>query len=63
MDASTNANRRWAALALLCTAYFMVILDVAIVGVAAPSIKADLGFSQQGLAASAVAAELAEESA
>jgi EmrB/QacA subfamily drug resistance transporter len=27
----------------------MVILDVAIVGVAAPSIEADLGFSQQGL--------------
>lgn len=49
MSTSSNTDRRWAALALLCVAYFMVILDVAIVGVAAPSIKADLGFSQQGL--------------
>src|SRR5215216_3063621 len=37
--------RRWKALALLCTAFFMVILDSAIVVVALPSIDADLGFS------------------
>jgi EmrB/QacA subfamily drug resistance transporter len=37
--------RRWKALALLCTAFFMVILDSAIVLVALPSIDADLGFS------------------
>jgi EmrB/QacA subfamily drug resistance transporter len=37
--------RRWRALALLCTAFFMVILDSAIVVVALPSIDADLGFS------------------
>ncbi len=41
--------RRWWALALLCGAFFMVILDAAIVIVALPSIKADLGFSEQGL--------------
>ena len=38
-------SRRWKALALLCTAFFMVILDSAIVVVALPSIEADLAFS------------------
>src|SRR5919198_1321614 len=42
-------NRRWSALALIVTAQFMVILDVAIVNVALPSIKSDLGFSQTNL--------------
>ena len=37
--------RRWKALALLCMAFFMVILDSAIVIVALPSIDADLAFS------------------
>src|SRR5918994_3200393 len=37
--------RRWKALALLCTAFFMVILDSAIVLVALPSIDADLALS------------------
>src|SRR5262249_59965121 len=41
--------RRWWALALLCGAFFMVILDGTIVLVALPSIGADLGFSEQGL--------------
>ena len=41
--------RRWSALALIVTAQFMVILDVAIVNVALPSIKTDLGFSQTSL--------------
>ena len=41
--------RRWWALALLCGAFFMVILDAAIVIVALPSIEADLGFSDRGL--------------
>jgi EmrB/QacA subfamily drug resistance transporter len=41
--------RRWKALALLCGAFFMVILDAAIVIVALPSIQADLGFTEQGL--------------
>lgn len=37
--------RRWKALALLCTANFMVILDAQIVILALPSIAADLGLS------------------
>jgi MFS family permease len=41
--------RRWWALALLCGAFFMVILDAAIVTVALPSVEAELGFSAQGL--------------
>jgi EmrB/QacA subfamily drug resistance transporter len=41
--------RRWWALALLCGAFFMVILDAAIVTVALPSIENDLGFSARGL--------------
>jgi EmrB/QacA subfamily drug resistance transporter len=41
--------RRWKALALLCTAFFMVILDSAIVLVALPSIQADLAFSAGSL--------------
>jgi EmrB/QacA subfamily drug resistance transporter len=44
-----SPRRRWSALALIVTAQFMVILDVAIVNVALPSIKSDLGFSQEGL--------------
>jgi EmrB/QacA subfamily drug resistance transporter len=44
-----SSRRRWNALALIVTAQFMVILDVAIVNVALPSIKSDLGFSQTGL--------------
>jgi EmrB/QacA subfamily drug resistance transporter len=41
--------RRWWALALLCGAFFMVLLDATIVIVALPAIQADLGFSEQGL--------------
>jgi EmrB/QacA subfamily drug resistance transporter len=44
-----EGRRRWSALALIVTAQFMVILDVAIVNVALPSIKSDLGFSQASL--------------
>jgi EmrB/QacA subfamily drug resistance transporter len=44
-----SPRRRWSALALIVTAQFMVILDVAIVNVALPSIKSDLGFSQAHL--------------
>jgi EmrB/QacA subfamily drug resistance transporter len=42
-------DRRWSALALIVTAQFMVILDVAIVNVALPSIQVDLGFTQTSL--------------
>jgi len=46
---TTPDPRRWWALALLCGAFFMVILDAAIVTVALPSIQRDLGFSEQSL--------------
>jgi EmrB/QacA subfamily drug resistance transporter len=53
MDIAPTHNvpdpRRWWALALLCAAFFMVLLDGTIVLVALPSIAADLGFSEQGL--------------
>ncbi|NUR78779.1 MAG: DHA2 family efflux MFS transporter permease subunit [Thermoleophilia bacterium] len=49
MRVATSGGRRWSALALIVTAQFMVILDVAIVNVALPSIKRDLGFSQSSL--------------
>ncbi len=41
--------RRWKALALICTAVFMTVLDIAIVNVALPSIGKDLGFSRDSL--------------
>jgi EmrB/QacA subfamily drug resistance transporter len=46
---SAKHERRWSALALVVTAQFMVILDVAIVNVALPSIKTDLHFSTTNL--------------
>src|SRR6476469_3788408 len=42
-------RRKWLALALLCVVQFMVVLDIAIVNVALPSIKIDLGFAQGDL--------------
>src|SRR4051794_29528095 len=42
-------RRRWIALAVLVAAQFMVVLDVAIVNVALPTIKTDLHFSQESL--------------
>jgi EmrB/QacA subfamily drug resistance transporter len=42
-------RRRWLALALIVAAQFMVVLDVAIVNVALPSIRTDLHFSQESL--------------
>jgi EmrB/QacA subfamily drug resistance transporter len=44
-----SADRKWLALALLCAVQFMVVLDIAIVNVALPSIQVDLGFSQENL--------------
>jgi EmrB/QacA subfamily drug resistance transporter len=49
MQQTAPDPRRWWALALLCGAFFMVILDAAIVTVALPSIEEELGFSAQGL--------------
>jgi len=42
-------RKKWFALALLLAVQFMVILDVAIVNVALPSIRADLAFSSKNL--------------
>src|SRR4029077_1114983 len=42
-------NRRWWTLGLVVAAQFMVVLDVAIVNVALPSIKTDLHFTQESL--------------
>jgi EmrB/QacA subfamily drug resistance transporter len=41
--------RRWQALALVCVAFFMTVLDVSIVNVALPSIGRSLHFSETGL--------------
>jgi EmrB/QacA subfamily drug resistance transporter len=45
----SSERKKWLALALLCAVQFMVVLDIAIVNVALPSIQADLGFSQANL--------------
>ena len=47
MVATTRS--KWAGLALLSVVQFMVVLDIAIVNVALPSIQKDLGFSQENL--------------
>src|SRR4051795_10460088 len=41
---------RWIALYVLCIGMLMIVLDGTVVNVALPSIQADLGFSQAGLA-------------
>src|SRR5215208_245998 len=46
---AASEQRKWLALALLSTVQFMVVLDIAIVNVALPSIQIDLGFSQENL--------------
>ncbi|HEY3259659.1 MAG TPA: MFS transporter [Pseudonocardiaceae bacterium] len=47
---SVEGRTRWLALIVLCCGNLMIVLDVTIVGVALPSIKADLGFSADSLA-------------
>jgi EmrB/QacA subfamily drug resistance transporter len=44
-----SERTKWLALALLCAVQFMVVLDIAIVNVALPSIQLDLGFAQEDL--------------
>jgi EmrB/QacA subfamily drug resistance transporter len=46
---TATSDRRWIALGVLVAAQFMVVLDVAIVNVALPSIKTDLHFTQSSL--------------
>ncbi|WP_108462824.1 MFS transporter [Devosia naphthalenivorans] len=41
--------KRWLALALLCAAQFIVILDTSIIGVALPAMQTDLGFTPESL--------------
>ena len=47
---SIEGRRRWLALIVLCAGDLMIVLDVTIVGVALPSIREDLGFSETSLA-------------
>jgi EmrB/QacA subfamily drug resistance transporter len=44
-----GARTKWLVLAVVVAAQFMVVLDVAIVNVALPSIRTDLNFSQESL--------------
>src|SRR3954467_9191193 len=47
----TQTDRsRWLALYVLCGGMLMIVIDATIVNVALPSIKDDLGFSQNSLA-------------
>jgi EmrB/QacA subfamily drug resistance transporter len=45
-----SSRARWLALLVLCFGDLMIVLDVTIVGVALPSIREDLGFSEESLA-------------
>jgi EmrB/QacA subfamily drug resistance transporter len=47
---SIEGRKRWLALIVLCLGDLMIVLDVTIVGVALPSIREDLGFSETSLA-------------
>jgi len=49
MEQMTNRDR-WLALVIVCLGDLMIVLDVTIVGVALPSIREDLGFSETSLA-------------
>jgi EmrB/QacA subfamily drug resistance transporter len=46
----SNTRTRWLALIVLCLGDLMIVVDMTIVTVALPSIRADLGFSQASLA-------------
>jgi EmrB/QacA subfamily drug resistance transporter len=46
---ATTGRKKWLALALLLGVQFMVVLDIAIVNVALPSIQKDLGFTERNL--------------
>jgi EmrB/QacA subfamily drug resistance transporter len=45
-----EGRNRWLALIVLCLGDLMIVLDVTIVGVALPSIREDLGFTETSLA-------------
>jgi EmrB/QacA subfamily drug resistance transporter len=46
---SSDDRRRWFALAVVCLAQLMIVLDTTIVNVALPAIQRDLGFGQGNL--------------
>src|SRR6476659_6173724 len=50
LEPVTENRTRWLALIVLCLGDLMIVLDVTIVGVALPSIREDLGFSEESLA-------------
>src|SRR5438093_7425213 len=50
MTSELTNKGRWLALIIVCLGYLMIVLDVTIVGVALPSIREDLGFSESSLA-------------
>lgn len=44
-----HTTNKWAALAILCAAQFMVIMDTSIIGVALPAIQKDLSYTPSAL--------------
>ncbi len=50
MSIAKHYDNRWLAMALLCAGALMIVLDVTIVNVALPSIRADLKFDDASLA-------------
>jgi EmrB/QacA subfamily drug resistance transporter len=50
MTEGMTYRNRWLALVIVCLGDLMIVLDVTIVGVALPSIREDLGFSESSLA-------------
>jgi EmrB/QacA subfamily drug resistance transporter len=49
VNAAAPDPRRWKALILICAAIFVVVLDIAIVNVALPTIQDDLDFAEKNL--------------
>lgn len=47
--AASRHSNKWIALAILCTAQFMVIMDTSIIGVALPAIQRSLDYTASGL--------------
>src|SRR5690349_16427867 len=50
MTEHLSTRTRWIALAILCVGDLMIVVDTTVVNVALPSIRSDLGFSQESLA-------------
>ena len=50
MSIAKHYSNRWLAMGILCMGALMIVLDITIVNVALPSIRADLKFSDASLA-------------